>query len=168
VPTTDQDWASAYAKQALSDLATRDLLAEAGIHKCHRLHFLQMATEKVCKAYLTTRNGHEKVRKTHAYVEKNLPLIARMLYSNLNDQNRIKPWQMSAIHKISQEIEVLAPACDDGGAREDNSEYPWEDGQGNVRVPCEYNFPKVDDGPQNGAFVLLIKVLRAAAKAYAA
>jgi hypothetical protein len=166
VPTSDQDWARAYAKQALSDLTTRDVLAGTSTHKCHRLHFLQMAAEKVCKAYLSARDGHEKVRKTHAYVEKNLPLIARMLYSNLNDQNRIKPWQMSAIRKVSHEIEVLAPACDDGGTREDNSEYPWEDGHGDVCVPCEYNFPKVDDGPQNSAFALLIKILRAAAESY--
>jgi hypothetical protein len=46
-PATDQAWASAYARQALSDLATRELLASTGAHKCHRLHFLQMAAEKV-------------------------------------------------------------------------------------------------------------------------
>ncbi|MGA6980922.1 MAG: hypothetical protein WCC95_04355 [Candidatus Sulfotelmatobacter sp.] len=52
MPATDQDWARAYAKQALSDLDAREKLESAGVHKCHRLHFLQMAAEKLCKAYL--------------------------------------------------------------------------------------------------------------------
>jgi hypothetical protein len=163
-PATDQAWASAYARQALSDLATRELLASTGAHKCHRLHFLQMAAEKVCKAYLASRNGHENVRKTHAYVEKNLPLIARMTYTNLNDENQIHEWQISAIRRISREIELLAPACDDGGTRQDNSEYPWLDGGGKVTVPCEYNFPNLDDG--SNVIVSLIKLLRAAARSY--
>jgi len=81
---SDNDWATAYARQALSDLDAREKLALAGAHKCHRLHFLQMAAEKVCKAHLTTINGHSRVRKTHAYVAKVLPVIARKLYSGTN------------------------------------------------------------------------------------
>jgi hypothetical protein len=51
----DDSWA--YAKQALSDLDARESLVSAGSSKCHRLHFLQMAAEKVCKAYLVKTNG---------------------------------------------------------------------------------------------------------------
>jgi hypothetical protein len=65
-PATDQNWARAYAKQALSDLDARDELAIRGVQKCHRLHFLQMAAEKICKAHLASANGHENVRKTRA------------------------------------------------------------------------------------------------------
>ena len=61
---TDQDWARAYAKQALSDLDAREKFALAGAPKCHRLHFLQMAAEKVCKAHLTSANGHENIKPT--------------------------------------------------------------------------------------------------------
>jgi hypothetical protein len=67
-------WARGYAKQALSDLEAREILVSGNAEKCHRLHFLQMASEKVCKAYLTMANGHENVRKTHAYVARNLPI----------------------------------------------------------------------------------------------
>jgi hypothetical protein len=165
MPATDQDWASAYAKQALSDLDAREKLESAGAHKCHRLHFLQMAAEKLCKAYLTTSNGHNKVRKTHAYVERNLPLIARNFYRAANN-GRIPAWEISEIRRIARQVEVLAPACDDGGTRQDNSEYPWEDSQGNVRVPSEYNFPNLDDGPTNKAIVKLIRLIRTAADAY--
>lgn len=165
MPATDQDWARAYARQALSDLDTREVLARAGAHKCHRLHFLQMAAEKTCKAHLTTQNQHANVRKTHAYVERNLPLIARIFYGNVNDDSQIARWEISEIRRISHEIQVLAPACDDGGTRADNSEYPWEDGNGNVRTPCEYNFPNIDDGSRT--IVRLIRLIRTAAEAYA-
>jgi hypothetical protein len=165
MPATDQDWARAYAKQALSDLDAREKLESAGVHKCHRLHFLQMAAEKLCKAYLATSNGHDNVRKTHAYVERNLPLIARHFYRAANN-SMISRWEISEIRKIAHEVEVLAPVCDDGGTRQDNVEYPWEDPQGNVRTPSEYNFPNLDDGPTNKAIVKLIRLIRTAADAY--
>jgi hypothetical protein len=161
----DQEWARAYARQTLSDLDARDKLASAGGHKCHRLHFLQMAAEKVCKAHLVTNNGHANVRKTHAYVAKHLPIIARKVYSDRGTP--ITPWELSAIRSIAYEIEVLAPACDDGNVRLDNSEYPWEDGSGNVRAPCEYSFPKVDDSSENKIIVKLIRLMRAPAESYA-
>ncbi len=159
---TDQDWARAYAKQALSDLDAREKLAIAGAHKCHRLHFLQMAAEKVCKAYLTTNNGHGNVRKTHAYVAKQLPLIASTFYSS--GGNRIAVWEVSEIKRLAHEIQVLAPACDDGNVRLDNCEYPWEDAGGNVQVPSEYNFPKLDDGSRT--IVRLIRLIRTASESY--
>jgi hypothetical protein len=77
-----------------------------------------MAAEKLCKAYLTTSNGHDKVRKTHAYVERNLPLIARNFY-RADNNGKIPTWEISEIRKIARQIEVLAPACDDGGTRQD-------------------------------------------------
>jgi hypothetical protein len=166
LPANDQDWASAYAKQALSDLDAREKLVSTGARKCHRLLFLQMAAEKICKAYLTTSNGHEKVRKTHAYPERNLPTIARYFYPVANKNSKISAWEIEEIRKIAREVELLAPACDDGGTRQDNCEYPWKDPQGDVRVPSEYNFPHLDDGPANKAIVKLIRLIRTASKAY--
>ncbi len=162
---TNQDWARAYARQSLSDLLLREKLVDADAHKCHRLHFLQMAAEKVCKAYLTIVNGHDNVRRTHAYVAKNLPIIARHFYTVINDDNEISRWEISEIRRLAHEIEVLAPACDDGNVREDNSEYPWLDGRGHVRTPCEFNFPNIDDGSR--AIMRLIRLIRTAAERYA-
>ena len=164
MPATDEGWARGYAIQALSDLDTRDKLAEAGARKCHRLHFLQMAAEKICKAFLTTENGHDNVRKSHAYVARILPIIARVFYPRINDNNQINQWEISEIKKLVEQIELLAPACDDSGLREDNSEYPWEGARGEVCIPCEYNFPRIDDGSKT--IVRLIKLIRAAAESY--
>ncbi|HXW15193.1 MAG TPA: hypothetical protein VEN79_11845, partial [Terriglobia bacterium] len=94
----DQNWAKSYAMQALSDLRAWDVLvgARAGksgggarAKKCHRLHFLQMAAEKTCKAHLTLENGHEMVKNRHAYVKDNLPLIARNFYAAISPKNEI-------------------------------------------------------------------------------
>lgn len=164
MPDTKQHWARAYALQALSDLRARDALARAGLEKCHRLHFLQMAAEKACKAYLTIKNGHESVRKTHGYVKRVLPILARAFYSSEHSDNDVPKWQMEQIRRFAREIELIAPACDDGDVREDNSEYPWLDGLGDVQTPCLYSFPKLDDGDR--VVILLIRLIRTAAESY--
>ena len=149
----------------LSDLDAREILAGSDAPKCHRLHFLQMAAEKVCKAYLTTSNGHSNVRKTHAYVAKNLPIIARVFYSS--NRNQIARWEMSEIRrnwlmKLKSWCQLATMVM----SRLDNSEYPWQDGSGNVRIPSEFNFPNIDDGSR--AIIRLIKLIqRTASESYA-
>jgi len=163
---TDEDWARSYARQALSDLRAREALIHERAEKCHRLHFLQMAAEKACKAHLVTASGHENVRRSHAYIAKNLPVIARHFYSMSNELDKPRHWEIEQIRKLAREIELLAPACDDGDARRDNSEYPWEGPKGEVFTPCDYNFPNIDDGSRS--IVRLIKLIRTAAESYSA
>jgi hypothetical protein len=160
----DDQWARGYALQALSGLGAREALVNANAEKCHRLHFLQMAVEKVCKAHLTVASGHNHVRKTHAYMMGTFPVIARQFYGKLNDGNKIRGWELSEIRRLAREIQLLAPACNEGDFREDNSEYPWADASGNVCIPCEYSFPNLDDG--NRAIIRLIHLIRIAAESY--
>ncbi len=170
MPLTDQDWIRAFARQALSDLRVRDLLQQANVEKCHRLHFLQMAAEKICKSHLIRENGRGNVQNVHTYTAKILPIIARQFYSRPGRKAAIPHWELSAIRHLAYEIEKLAPACDAGDLRPDNSEYPWEDSRGQVCVPCEYNFPSVDDGiggKSAKAMVDLIRLMREAAEHYA-
>jgi hypothetical protein len=42
----------AFAAQAASDMDAFDVLEPSSIPHCHRLHYLQMWLEKLCKAYL--------------------------------------------------------------------------------------------------------------------
>lgn len=158
---SDSDWARAYAAQALSDLEAREVLLAGGADLCHRLHYLQMAAEKVCKAHLVLQNGEESVRKIHGYIASVLPIVAR---NALGFQRQASAWQLDAIRRFAREIEVLAPACHEEGTRPDNSEYPWQDAQGRVRVPCEYDFPGVND--QSRIVVTIIQILRTSAEAY--
>lgn len=160
---SDKQWATSYATQALSDLTVHDLLVRSNAEKCRRLHFLQMATEKTCKAYLTIENGHDMVRKTHACIKKHLPRIAQQFYSTNSNRNQAL-YQLSEIKRLSHEIELLAPACDDEDVRRDNSEYPWQDANEKIYTPCEYTFPNIDLGSR--AIVGLIRLVRTAAESY--
>lgn len=156
-----------YAKQALSDLEARNALAKAKAHKCHRLHFLQMAAEKICKAHMIREDRRDREIKSHACVQKNLPQIARNLYADINASNKTIRRKIAVVKHFANEIELLAPACDLVGHRKDNSEYPWDDGSGRICVPCEYSFPNIDDEPEKSpAFALLLKLLLGTAKSY--
>jgi hypothetical protein len=75
-------------------------------------------------------------------------------------------WELQQIKRLADEIELLAPACHHGDVRRDNSEYPWESGTGTICIPCEYNFPNIDDGDK--LMIRLLKLLRTAAESYAA
>jgi len=171
----DQNWAKAFAKQALSDLNTREVLVGASaemdggqvhVEKCHRLHFLQMAAEKTCKAHLTLQNGHENVRDIHCVIKKNLPAIARHFYAVLGIDRRIAQGEIGVVKRLAAEIEVLAPACEHGGARPDNTEYPWEDSTGRVYTPSDYTFPNIDDGPESRTIPRLVRLIRTAAESF--
>jgi hypothetical protein len=53
VSPTPDNWGEAYATQALADFeAWNEFRKNAGIAPCQKLHFLQMACEKLCKAHL--------------------------------------------------------------------------------------------------------------------
>jgi hypothetical protein len=116
------------------------------------------------RARLIWANGHESVRKTHAYVERVLPILARAFYSSEQDNQGIPVCQIKQIKRFAREIEVIAPACDAGDVREDNSEYPWLDGIGIVQTPCLHSFPHLDDGDR--VVILLIRLIRIAAESY--
>ena len=71
-------WARAFALQGLSDLRVRDKLIALRVERCHLLHYLQMAAEKICKAHLA-RQSEDNLRNTHACVQRVLPMIARQM-----------------------------------------------------------------------------------------
>ena len=137
------DWRIAYAKQAKVDLQTRDeLLRHPGIPNCQQLHFLQMACEKICKAYLCGQGTDpETLQSSHAYVAGPLPVIARQQFALQSGHvQKDRSWMIAAIRKLARKIELLAPAVKAGGAVPANCEYPWVGPDGSVKVPAEYNF----------------------------
>lgn len=48
---TNAEWAKAFHRQALADFETYARLADGTAPRAHALHHLQMATEKIAKAY---------------------------------------------------------------------------------------------------------------------
>src|SRR6266850_6190379 len=107
------EWRIAYAKQAKVDLQIRDeLLRHLAIPDCQQLHFLQMACEKVCKAYLCGQGIDPKtLQSSHAYIAGPLPIIARQQFAmHSGHAKKDRSWMIHAIRKLARKIELLAPA----------------------------------------------------------
>jgi hypothetical protein len=140
---TAQEWADGFARQADADFRAwelyekhPDVLAAA----CHKLLFLQMACEKLCKAHMIRSGTNpDDVVTTHRVVAKNLPLVIREeMIRRKSDEQAIKNI-MRHLRHLSQEIEYLNPAVKDEGQRPDNCEYPWDAG-GHIVSPLTWGF----------------------------
>ncbi len=160
---SDIEWRIAYAKQARADLQARDrLLEDAALPDCQQLHFLQMACEKICKAYLCGQGtAPQTLQTSHAYIASVLPIVVRQQFAQQSRHTaNDRSWMIGAIRKLARKIELLAPAVRGGGAHPANCEYPWIATDGTLRVPAEHNFQI--DLLHEGAGRHLIKVLHSA------
>ncbi len=157
-PYTREEWANAFAEQGHSDLRTYDILSNADAPSCHSLHYLQMATEKIAKAYQVAGSYWPPRKKSHvAAVE-----FVKNYYSSPSmraryDRNRE---QLAVIRdemvKVAMQVEKLAPAVDEENVPE-NVEYPWATSE-KLEVPCRYKFP-IEELPkgQIKGFVQMLK-----------
>jgi len=137
------DWRVGYARQARADLLAREkLLQTPELPPCQQLHFLQMACEKICKAFLCGQGVNpETLRSSHAYISGPLPVIARQYFARrIRKSMGSKGWVLAAIAALARRIERLAPAVDEGGRHPANCEYPWIGSDGAVVAPADHNF----------------------------
>ena len=162
--STKAAWARAFANQALSDLHAHEILAGSDADKCHRLHFLQMAAEKICKAHLIDANGYEAMKPVHCIVAKHLPIIIRQLLVQHHQKNSVIRQRVKFAKHLGVEIDILSPSCKAAGTHEENSEYPWSWADLSIGIPCTFSFPNIDENDRE--FVPLIKLLRVAAESY--
>jgi hypothetical protein len=137
------EWALAYARQAWADFRAWELYEqhpEAVAAECHRLLFLQMACEKLCKAHLIRAGAQPRgLQASHGYTAKHLPTVIRQqIIESGGDLARMQGVLTLARH-LAGEIELLNPAVRRGGAGEDNCEYPWEAGD-KVVSPLDWTF----------------------------
>lgn len=148
MPLTSDDWADAFAKQALSDWGIYQLLShqEPPVDACHWLHYLQMATEKAGKAYqMRAAKEPEKYAKSHIAFEKGLSTFlngpGKDQLAQVKGQARVN--QLQKYRGLAKAVENLAPANDRENTPE-NAEYPWKrrDSNGNesLETPCEHLF----------------------------
>jgi hypothetical protein len=144
------EWSRAYAKQAQADFETwKKLRVTDGVRNiplCHQLHLLQMACEKLCKAFLVSKTTSlEDLQSSHAYTAKTLHLIAKNFFAHNSSRPLPKcSFRLSLIKNLARQIELLSPAVNDNQKRPDNCEYPWESPTGIIHIPCEYEFPNLN------------------------
>jgi len=126
----------AFARQAASDMATYEVLANTSLPCCHRLHSLQMWLEKLCKSHIHDTNLPVDAL-SHGVIAKVLPRLVAQYWRSLDFKDRPN---LSEISALCREIDLLQPPVKAGGRREDNVEYPWCSAAGTVHYPAQYDF----------------------------
>jgi hypothetical protein len=130
-------------KQAKSDYDLFIRLRRMGVEQCHLLHYLQMTTEKLSKAYFwRTKKTPPKihtgfVRFLKALLVRNpreISHIAKLFgFTRPDDMDR---W-VSRIHTLAYQLQNTAPAEAGDGP---NPEYPWPH-DSPKHCPAGYEFP---------------------------
>lgn len=99
-----------------------------------------MAWEKLGKAHLIQTGVSPTILKTsHGYVAKPLPVIIKQEIGYLKQRQQSMGRLMTHVKHLAREIELLNPAVQRGGRRQDNCEYPWETPK-RVRSPLDHSF----------------------------
>lgn len=160
---TREDWANAYAKQSQSDFDIFLLFHDSDNYAlCHAMHYLQMAGEKIAKAYRfrDTATSTNSLLTSHMAFSK---FFSSFLKSNrIKSMYRNRDAQLQIVikdcKKLAEKVEKLAPAVDRSGAP-DNAEYPWSAGN-QIFVPCEYSYPNLTllKEPSGRTFIQLLKI----------
>jgi hypothetical protein len=160
-------FAQAFLAQARSDWRGYKLLTaymdpeDTPLPVSHRLHYLQMACEKLAKAYRLRDTGAQvdEITEHHTGFAK---FIASYLSSPaFKPKYEKKSAQLASIIKVMRAmattVERLAPARD-RKTYPSNAEYPWEDAS-KVIAPCDYGFRDLDlNGvPQGRNFLKLLE-----------
>ncbi len=119
----------------------RDFLQDA--EECHRLHFLQMACEKIAKAYRLSDAETFATNDLYSHVAFSKFILYFLRTQQLKERYRTQDAKRRQMERYARtlalEIEKLAPAVDRDQTPE-NAEYPWLVGE-TVFVPCRHRYP---------------------------
>ena len=129
-------------QQARADHEAFVLIRGQGIAQCHSLHYLQMVTEKIAKAYFW-RTGSPPSR-SHAGFVQFLRFLGgtragdRERIAGIFSFNRFADFQnwIRSVLPIAYDLEHLAPALANDGP---NPEYPWPHAHPQ-HAPANHNF----------------------------
>lgn len=136
------DWSQAFLAQAASDLDAYEYLEGSNLPMCHRLHYLQMWLEKLCKAYLwSARETGDELLQKHNVIAKVLPSIIVEHWQRVGLDKRPN---LGLIRELCREIDLLQPQIRDGERRRDNAEYPWMKSSGQIEIPADWHFSVAD------------------------
>jgi hypothetical protein len=133
---------SLWWEQTRSDHEVLQLLRKRGAAACHQLHYLQMVTEKLGKAYFW-RSGHPPPKSHASFVpflkalndrpDKDRARIAEYLcFARPEDLDN---W-ISSVLPLARELEQLAPQL---AGDAPNPEYPWPF-HSPTQAPVSYQF----------------------------
>jgi hypothetical protein len=137
------NWRDAFLAQARSDYEIFEKLNTPENPVCHKLHYLQMAMEKLAKGFLCKGDNPPPKRSHYVLVgflqiSKHRPEWIRLL--GYAGKDRVYASIVDSLLPVADKIERLAP----GESDRMNPEYPWVDNNGSVNCPAHYGFPDFD------------------------
>lgn len=126
--------------QARSDYHMFEALRKTDEPSCHALHYLQMATEKLAKAYFWKTRFP---KKTHLAFSKFRRAIVNddRVRNALGCKDDVWEARLKSISSLVDAVERLAP---DLAGDNSNPEYPWPRDLPR-EAPVEFSFPLWDD-----------------------
>ena len=140
------------------------MLRRQGVAPCHQLHYLQMVTEKIYKAYFWESGNPPS--KTHTglglFMRKLLqvPKSQRKQVASIFGFGRFKDFQnwTYRVLPLAYELEKLAPARAHDGP---NPEYPWPHARPR-NIPATFDFDVWHQFTDTGCGRQLIQVIETA------
>ncbi len=162
------DYQRVWWEQTRSDVWVLNVLRKAGAAPCHQLHYIQMVTEKLGKAYFW-RTG-KPPRKSHAFFVK---FLQALLDRAATDVEQIAGWLgfgrgsdfenwVPTIAPLAYAVERLAPDLANDGP---NPEYPWPQ-KSPTDYPAGFDFPVWKQLTETGRGRQLLKVLDSAVREF--
>lgn len=141
------NWSEAFLDQAKSDFSVMEMLNKSNFPDCHWFHYLQMTTEKLGKAMLSTSDPGLPPKFTHIALVRSLQLLKAnpRVRADMKMGGRQFAAYIDSLSDLAKWIERLAPsAAGQGGA---NPEYPWADKKtGSLIVPADFSFSEYSSG----------------------
>ena len=171
------DRARAFHRQAASDMDVFEFLGQRAqlsrFPDCHRLHYLQMATEKLAKALFMAwgrerelrRDGHGHVAFSRLPYVLGRPDVARACGYHGPRGTTTFLRALRAIQGVCRRIERLCPAVGAGDDRSPNVENPWvgrtPEGRGTWIAPADDSFALLGEhGPDATNVRQALKLVR--------
>jgi hypothetical protein len=134
----------AFFKQAWSDYEQlKNFERRSDVALCHKLHYLQMALEKLLKAYLSPVDGARPKKFKHQVLEEFLCVIKMSfdVQKKSTEDEFINFLRLADVtREVARKIEGLVP---EGSGTQPDAEYPWQPGGGCVMSPLQYDYDEI-------------------------
>ena len=156
------NWRQAYFRQAESDYSVFADLNNPRQPLCHRLHYLQMAAEKLAKSFMYADTAPPE-RMTHRVLVSFLKLSkGRPEIRDAMGYSNNYPAYVSYVDSLlatAEHVEQLAPVGTD--CKTLNAEYPWQKSASDpVTCPCLYEYPEFPMTDMTRFMALVSRLLR--------
>jgi hypothetical protein len=138
------NWHDAFLVQAWSDYSIFHEMNANRYPICHQLHYLQMATEKLAKGFLSKPSKEAPVKKTHFAFARFLMLSKQRADLKVPlgygpGNSKAYSAYVNSVLPLAEKIQKLAPVG--GHFDRVNADYPWTHDDGEIKCPAEYDFP---------------------------